>query len=583
MGLETRKSKIWSWIREYPFWPYIAKYRKRYALGLLALIVVDLINVLFPLVLKEAIDSIEAKNFSHVLLFSLSYLALTALQGIGRYLWRTYLTGTSHFIASDLRVELNENLQRLPQKNYQEYRTGDLMSRATNDVESIRMAVGPGILVALDSLFLFIMIVPVMFWMSVKLSLLAFALYPLVPPITYFLGNRIDKLFESLQTKMSHMGAFAQECFSGIRVLKALVLENRSTDRFKELSLHYQVEAQNLSKYEAVFSPTLMLITNMGTLLILMYGGLDVLGGVITLGTFIAFQRFVVQLSWPMEAIGWSVTMNREGFAAKRRIDEILNVEKVREAYPSQASIQTNALLKFGEIEVLPHEKVGLVGKVGSGKSTLFLWMMRLIEPKTGTVFLSGQDVLSIPLKTLRKRIAMVEQQVFLFGETISYNLSIGLSPGPTTIEIQKACETACIADDINALEKKYDAVLGERGLNLSGGQKQRLALARSLLRNPELLLLDDCFSAVDVEVESKIIEKLLKNYPRLTTLIVSHRLSIMKNCNKVYVLDAGLVTGQGKHEELLGTSPLYHELFQLSERTIEKEAFEKKLEDLSL
>lgn len=583
MGLESGKSKIWGMVKSYPFWSYVLKYKKRYALGLVALVVVDLINVLFPLALKEAIDSIESKDLTRIYLFAGAYLALTALQGVGRYIWRTYLTGTSHYIASDIRVELNKCLQDLPQNKYQEYRTGDLMSRATNDVESIRMAVGPGVLVALDSLFLFLMIVPVMFWMSVKLSLLAFAFYPLVPPITYFLGDKIDKLFESLQTKMSQMGAFAQECFSGIRVLKALVLENRSKERFKELSRIYQDEAQILSKYEAVFSPTLMFITNLGTLLILVYGGLDVLSGAISLGTFIAFQRFVVQLSWPMEAIGWSVTMNREGFAAKRRIDEIICAEKIRDLRDGSAPIQTKALLKLKEIEVFPHEKVGLVGKVGSGKSTLFQWITRLIEPQSGTVFFGGKDVLSIPLNELRMKIALVEQQVFLFGESIQYNLSLGLVPPPTIEQMEKACETACLAEDIDKMEKKYGTVLGERGVNLSGGQKQRLALARSLLRNPEILLLDDCFSAVDVEIESKIIQNLLLNYPNLTSLIVSHRLSIMKNCDKVYVQDLGQIIGQGKHEELLENSPLYFELFQLSERTLEKETFEKKLEDLNL
>ncbi len=575
--------------KSYPFFKEVLKYKKRYLLGLSALVLVDLINVLFPIVLKNAIDELELKKINGVYLAAAAYLLLTLLQSVGRYLWRTYLTGTSHLIAQDYRVALNRQLQKIPLKDYQNIRTGDLMSRATNDVESIRMAVGPGILVALDSVFLFAMIVPVMFWMSVKLSLLTFALYPLVPPITYYLGERIDKLFESLQTKMSQMGAFAQECFSGIRVLKTLVLENHSLKRFLGLSEAYQKEAIQLSKYEAVFSPSLSFITNMGTLLILIVGGLDVLEGTITLGTYIAFQRFVVQLSWPMEAIGWAITMNREGFAAKRRIDEILNLPKVQNIRIPVGQASSHNLFEsvdktgIDSFSMGAGEKIGLVGATGSGKSSFFQSVIRLTEPTPGTLFLEGKDIVSIPLNELRHRIATVEQQVFLFNETILYNLTLGIPTPPPMEEIKKACGAACILKEIERLPNGFETLIGERGITLSGGQKQRIALARALLRKPALLLLDDCFSAVDVEVEAQVIERVLRAYPDTAFMIASHRLSIMKKVDRVLILEKGRQVAYGAHPELLKQNPFYRELVEKSERLEEKEKFILPLEEVTL
>ncbi|NBX92411.1 MAG: ABC transporter ATP-binding protein [Proteobacteria bacterium] len=578
-------------IKDYPFSRYLSKYRKRYLLGFVWLLFVDFLNVVQPLIVKGAMDALVSKQTRVVVLAGAAYFMAMTLQSVGRYWWRVYLIGTANFVSSDLRREFYEHLQKIPLSAYHKHRTGDLMSRATNDIEAIRMALGPGILVALDAVIMFVMLVPAMLWLSVKMTLLTFALYPLVPWLTAKLGNKIDLFFEKMQAQLSHMSAYAQEIFSGIRLIKSLVLEDQAGKKFRELSKDYVKEGNTLARYESVFSPTLGLITQCGTLFILFFGAKDVVAGVITVGTFIAFQRFVVQLSWPMEAIGWSVTMTREAKAAERRLEEIFTELSVQEKYPEviakspdyQLEI-TDLKFNFGSLasqsftlsleglEISPGRKVGLVGAVGSGKSTLFNLLIRLYEPPPGTVFLKGKDIRAIPLEELRQRVASVEQQVVLFGETISTNLNLGLLEEGSAAEVERATRTAGIFTEIMNLPKEFDTALGEKGINLSGGQKQRVALARALLRKPELLLLDDCFSAVDVEHEQQIIDRFFEAYPHLTVLFSSHRLSVMPRMDEIWLMSSGKIVARGSHVELMKSCSLYRELWRESEREQERE-----------
>lgn len=573
-------------------WALLKPYQRPYWLGVITLCFVDLINVLLPLVIKESVDALPEKNLKRILWMAGIYLFLMCLQSWGRYLWRIYLIGTSHRVASDLRLNLYSHLQRLPLKYYHSVRTGDLMSRATNDIESVRMAVGPGILVSLDALVMFLFIVPVMFWQSVKLSLLAFAFYPLVPWITAYLGKRIDRLFESTQTKLSALSAVAQEAFSGIRLIKSLVLEKRLEDRFAELSLELKAESFKLSRYEAGFSPLLSLLTNFGTLLILFLGGKDVIDGVITVGTFVAFQRFVVQLSWPMEAIGWAVTMTREGGAAFRRLKEVENVEKVKDTFFEAPRKTPAPLLEIRSLKMTSGfpislesltieegKKIGLVGQVGSGKTVLFNLITRLNEPPQDSIFLEGQDILSISLKKLRNEVGSVEQQVFLFSESIRKNLEMGMERHLPMEVLEEATRVSEILPEINEWDGGFETLLGERGVNLSGGQKQRLALSRILARNPKLILLDDCFSAIDVEIEQKIIDHFFEAYPHLSVLFSSHRLSVMTRMDEIWLLESGRLRARGSHQKLIQSDALYRELWQKSERETEREQFEKNAE----
>jgi ATP-binding cassette, subfamily B, multidrug efflux pump len=588
-----RDLKLMKAVRSYPFWGYIKQYPRQYILGIGTLAAVDLINVLLPLLVKLAIDAIGPKNIKQVIWASVGYFILMIAQSYGRYLWRIYLMGTSHFVARDLRLGLYRHLQKLPLEYHQRVSTGDLMSRATNDIESVRMALGPGILVTADAILMLILIIPPMLFLSVKLSLLAFAFYPLVPWITKKMGTQIDVLFEGMQQKMSNLSAYAQESFSGVRLIRSLVLENETCRRFQSLSEDYKRQGFKLAKWEAFFSPSLGLLTNLGTFLILVLGGFDVLSGAITVGTFVAFQRFVVQLSWPMEAMGWAVTMHREGFAAQRRIDEVFKVPEVRQVIassfqPSKAeepfieikklefhypdwSREHDFSLHLSDLKIQKGQKIGVVGRVGSGKTTLLNLWLRMYEPKNDSLFLSGQDLTSIPLADLRRRISMVEQHVFLFSESISTNVSLGLAQ-QSEASIQELSKIAQIYEEVSRLPNGFKTLLGERGLNLSGGQKQRLALVRALLRKPEVLLLDDCFSAVDVEVESKIIDSFFDSFTELTVLFASHRLSVMSRMDEVWVMDKGTLVEKGPHSVLLRKSPLYQQLWNQSEREVDKE-----------
>lgn len=540
-------------------------------------------------------DALEPRRFDLVWKAGLAYFVLMAVQAVGRYLWRMYLIGSSHRIAQEQRLALYSHLQKLPLSYYQRVRTGDLMSRASNDIESVRMAVGPGVLVTMDAIFLFVLIIPAMFWLSWKLSLLAFAFYPLVPWLTKHLGSKIDELFESLQTKMSSISSFTQESFSAIRLIKSLVLEPTVRSRFDELSRDYLIEGVRIARYQAIFTPALTVLTNLGTFLILFVGGRDVMLGVVSLGTFIAFQRFVVQLSWPMEAIGWAVTMHREGTAAFRRVQEVTTAPQVESVRYAVTERDDSGLLAIRDLSFayeregqqglfrmqVPHlelhegQKIGLVGPVGAGKTTFFNLLVRLYEPPPGSIRLNGTDINSIPLPELRRAVGSVEQQIFLFSERILENLSLGSGLDLSVAEAEKVCRQVAIWEEVAALPHGLLTTLGERGVNLSGGQKQRLALARALVRRPQLLLLDDCFSAVDVEVEDRIIDSLFNDYPGLSLIMASHRLSIMPRMDTVWLWDQGEVVATGTHAQLMQTSALYQSLWEKAEKAREEGAYQ--------
>jgi len=577
-------------IRTHPFVALLKPYFRWYFWGLVALVGVDAINVALPLVIRDGIDGAIAANRPAVWKAAAFYLGLMAVQSVGRYLWRIYLLGTSHLVAAGMRRDLYARLQRLSPRYHSGARPGDLMSRFTNDIESVRQALGPGVLVALDALVLFVLIVPVMASISWKLTLYAFVFFPLVPWLTARVGQRIDTIFERLQRRMSTLGAFTQEVLSGVRLIKALVQEPEAARRFRELSKDYEREGIGLARYEAIMSPSLGLFTNLGMVLILFAGGLDVLEGTITVGTFVAFQRFLVQLSWPMEAIGWAVTLYREGSAGLRRVREAeaappvesvrgprshlvgtaghFDARRLRYGF-ARADGQAGFAIEIDSLAVPRGSKIGIVGPIGCGKTTLLSLFCRLEEPPTGCLYFDGCDVAGVPLVELRRRIGAVESNVILFGETVRTNVLLGTTP-LSDEEIRKFAGGVCLEDELNAIPGGLDAVLGERGRSLSGGQRQRLGLLRALVRQPEALLLDDPFSAVDVDTEERIAGWVWRELASTTVLFATHRLGTMPLMDEIWLMDRGTVVGRGSHERLLREHALYRQLWERSERDSE-------------
>jgi len=580
MAEDTRKFDVSAWK---DLWVWMRPYRGKYLWGLGALAAVDIINIILPLVIKDAIDALPLRDFSVVVWACVFYGALVVLQSGGRYFWRIWLIGASHLVAKDARAKLYRHLQSVPMPFYQKHNTGELMSRATNDIESLRMAVGPGVLVCVDAVFMFALLIPAMFWLSFKLTLLTVCFYPLVPIITYWIGERIDRLFESLQAKMAGLSAFTQESLTGIRLLKSLVLEKHTHRQFEAKSKAYRDSGVVLARYESVFAPSLQVVSQLGVFMLIIFGGLDVMSGVISLGTFIAFHRFVAQLSWPMEAIGWAVSMTREGRAANRRLQSIfdipiavsqrelpqavtgpqdtLRIQPMTHRFDlggDQFSLEINRVLR-----IPAGGKVGLVGPVGSGKSTLISLILRLYEPNLGSLFFRGVDVAAIKFEALRTSIASVEQQIFLFSEDVLANVRKGRRDFVSEEFAKSMVRLSELEKEILEWDAGYQTRLGERGLNLSGGQKQRLALARALVRKPDLMLLDDSFSAVDIDIEAKIIQNLLREFPKMALLVASHRMSIMPLLDEIWVLDKGRISAVGTHDQLLAESELYRHLWQ--------------------
>lgn len=562
---------------------YLRQYRRDYSIGLGTLFLVDVINVVLPLTIKWSIDALGARDTSLILVAGLSYLALTFLQSGGRYAWRVYIFGSSYAAANSIRAGLFDKLTTLENRVLSQTRSGDLMSRATNDVDAIRTALGPGIMIAADSVMLLGLMIPTMLFLSWKLTLFSLAFVPVVPWITAKLGIRIETIFEEAQRRMSRMSGYVQESFSGVRLIKSLAIESTVEHRFAAMSGLYRDKAAQLAATEATLSPVLGMLTSVGTFAILLVGGYDVIAGTMTVGAFIAFQRYIVQLAWPMQAIGWAVTMMREGRAAQRRIDDILEKPSAVSSYakaldrpPSQpaALLEVHDLafelggnvrgfrLAVDHLTLSAHQKVGIAGPVGSGKSIFFNLLMRIDEPAAGCIFFRGQDVREIPLSTLRREIAIVEQTVVLFSETVRENLTLGLDHLVSEDEMWEVLKIAALDREAKTWPQGLDTKLGERGVNLSGGQKQRLALARALLRDPILLLLDDSFSAVDVDVEQQIIHHLLSTRPKMALCFASHRLAILPELDRVWVFDRGAVIANGTHRELLESSVLYQGLW---------------------
>ena len=563
------------------FLAFFRSYRARLATGTACVILSTGISLIAPAVVGRAIDAFRASvTRGTILRYAAILLAISAVSGIFLFLQRRILIGISRDMEYDIRNDWFDHLTRLPLDFYRAHRTGDLMSRAVNDLTAVRMMLGPGVMQSLNTLVTASIAIVLMARIDGGLTLLALSTLPLTAGATKVVGQRIHVLFERIQEYFSEMSARAQENFAGARVVRAFTQEEAEIARFRESNREYMLRNRRIIKVSALFYPLLQALIGVSFVAVLWLGGRRVLDGRISVGKFVEFNLYLGEMVWPMIALGWVVNLLQRGAASWNRMRDIRNVEpSIRDVPPLVAGFSPRGEIEFrgltyvaGGVPILRDVRlriaagsfVGIVGRTGAGKTTLVSLIPRLLDPPEGTLFLDGVEAHRIALADLRAQIGMVTQDTFLFSETLAGNLSYG-APDAEMEAIEHAGDVAGLAPDVAEFPDRWKTQIGERGITLSGGQKQRAAIARAILRNPTILILDDSLSAVDSETEARIQARLnpvaVSRAPaaaRRTTILIAHRLSSLRDADEIVVLDDGRIAERGSHAELVALGGLY-------------------------
>jgi len=577
--------------------PYVNRYRRAFVLGLVCVVSTTAFQLLGPWVLKFAIDDLySGVTRQKLILYAGLLVGISLVRGLFLFLMRRIIIGASRDIEYDIRNDFFKRLEEQPLGYYQARRTGDLMSRATNDLNAVRMMIGPAIMYSASTVLVFAVAIVLMASIDLRLTLIALIPLPFVTISVRYFGTAIHKRFEQIQAQLSEVSAVVQEALSGVRVVRAYRQEAHEIERFSRANEEYFRRNRVLIRLQGAFFPSMTLFLGLGSMLVLWLGSRDVIRGQITLGEFVAFNGYLVMLAWPMIAFGWVTNMLQRGLASWGRMLEVLEyVPAISDATATAAGAAASLdgaiefrhltftypgadrpVLSDVSLRIEPGQTVAFVGGTGSGKSTLISLLPRMQEPPPGAVTIGGVDIREIPLHRLRGAIGFVPQEPFLFSDTIAENVAFGASDEQETAtedghrntrdrqqRIEVAAAVARLDKDVADFPRGYETTVGERGITLSGGQKQRTALARAVMVDPRILVLDDALSAVDTYTEEEILTRLRGVMRERTSIIVSHRISTVRDADQIFVLKDGRVAERGTHDQLVLRDGLYAAMYR--------------------
>ena len=572
--------------------PYLKKFKKKLSLGFVFIILSNSSDALYPLIIGAAIDDLTKGTLRHNLLtYALAGIAIVIVRGFFLFMTRQSLIVTSREIENDLRFDFFAHLQKLSRAFYNTRSTGDIMAHATNDISNVRNFVGPGIMYSIQTFTRIVITLFVLFSINPSVTLLALAPLPLITFIVYKVGKltfnrslRVYEIFSDLTTK-------AQEVLSGIRVVKSYVREKNESLEFDKISFDYQKKNLLLAKVQSFSFPMMFLLTSLSVIIVIYFGGIQVMEGKMTIGNISSFLIYLGQLTWPMIAFGWIINLVQRAAPSMQRLMNIINTKPdIEDNKDTEENITASELqgeiefknvsfkyplsgsyaLKNIDLKIRKGSTLGIIGHTGSGKSTLINLIPRIWDATEGSILIDGYDIKKIPLKTLREAIGIVPQESFLFSDTIERNIAYS----GDTVNENEVIENSKIAGlykDVIQFPHQFKTILGERGITLSGGQKQRTSIARAVYRKPEILILDDSLSAVDTKTEEEILQELKKVMNNRTSIIISHRISTIKNANNIIVLDQGVIKEEGTHNELIALGGIYNDIYgkQLLEEEI--------------